>query len=262
MSRRSRLASYALTVGMFAVFLAAWKLYVTSADVSPFVLPPPEAVWHSIVDLLGQARTWHHIWITSQEILLGFGIALVAGLVVGVVIGEMPVLDRAMNPFLVALQVLPKVAIIPLLILWMGFGLSAKVVVAAIFAFFPITAGTRAGIRSVEPGHRDLAATLHANRRQRLRFVVLPSALPSILTGMEVGIVLATIGAVVAEYLAGSEGLGWLAVTSLNQLQVADLFAVIILLAALGFVAYAAITSLRRILVPWHPSADDRPPGF
>lgn len=262
MSTRSRIAAFALSIGLFVALLVAWKVYVSVGDISKFVLPPPDEVWHSIVDLLGQGRTWHHVWVTSQEIMLGFGIALVFGLGVGIAIGELPVLDRAMNPFLIALQVLPKVAIIPLLILWMGFGLSAKIVVAAVFAFFPITEGTRAGIRSVEPGHRDLAATLRATRRQRLRFIILPSALPSILTGMEVGVVLATIGAVVAEYLAGGEGLGWLAVASLNQLQVADLFAVIVLLSALGFVAYAAIASLRRILVPWHPSADDRPPGF
>ncbi len=262
MSTRSRLVALGLTIFFVVVLLAAWQLYVSVADVSKFVLPPPSAVWHSIVDLLGQGRTWHHVWVTSQEILIGFGLALVFGLVVGILVGEIPVLNRAMNPFLIALQVLPKVAIIPLLILWMGFGLSAKVVVAAVFAFFPITEGTRAGIRAVEPGHRDLAATLCATRWQRLRFVVLPSALPSILTGMEVGVVLATIGAVVAEYLAGGEGLGWLAVASLNQLQVADLFAVIVLLAALGFVAYAAIASLRRVLVPWHPSTRDRPPGF
>ncbi len=263
MSLRARFAALALTLGLVAALLIGWKVYVVAADVSHFVLPPPEDVGRSIVDLLGQSRTWHHIWVTSQEIVIGFGVALVAGLIVGIVIGELPVLDRALNPFLVALQVLPKVAIVPLLILWMGFGLSAKVMVAAIFALFPITAGTRAGIRAVEPGHRDLAATLRASRIQRLRFVVLPSALPSILTGMEVGVVLATIGAIVAEYLAGNEGLGWLAVASLNQLQVADLFAVIILLSVLGFVAYAAVGSLRRILVPWHPSAVDvRPPGF
>src|SRR5690606_9239354 len=112
-------------------------------DVSAFVLPPPEDVWTSIVDLLGQDRTWHHAWITLQEIILGFGLALALGLVVGTLIGELPLLDRAVNPFLIALQVLPKVAIIPLLILWLGFGMSAKVVVAAVFAFFPITAGTR-----------------------------------------------------------------------------------------------------------------------
>lgn len=262
MSTRSRVAAFLLGLGILGAFLAAWKAYVSMADVSAFVLPPPEDVWRSIVDLLGQERTWHHAWITFQEIILGFGLALALGLVVGILIGELPLLDRAVNPFLIALQVLPKVAIIPLLILWLGFGMSAKVVVAAVFAFFPITAGTRAGIRAVDPGHRDLATTLGTTRRQRLRFVVLPSALPSILTGMEVAIVLATVGAVVAEYLAGSEGLGWLAVASLNQLRVDDLFAVIFILAAMGFVVYAAVAGLRRVLVPWHPSADDRPPGF
>ncbi len=262
MSARSRVLSLLLGLAILAALLGGWKLYVSWADVSPFVLPPPEDVGGSIVDLASQERTWHHAWVTFQEIVIGFGLALVCGVVVGVLIGELPVLERAVNPFLVTLQVLPKVAVIPLLILWLGFGMSAKVVVAAVFAFFPITAGTRAGIRSVDPGHRDLAATLRATRWQRLRFVVLPSALPAILTGMEVGIVLATVGAVVAEYLAGGEGLGWLAVASLNQLRVDDLFAVIVMLAAMGFVVYATVAALRRVLAPWHPSAEDRPPGF
>lgn len=262
MSHRSRLAATALTVAILVVLVVVWKIYVSVEDVSTFVLPPPEDVGRALVDLLGQGSTWHHAWVTVQEILLGFGIALVTGLVVGITIGEVPVVERAMNPLIVALQVLPKVAIIPLLILWMGFGLSAKVTVAAVFAFFPITAATRAGIRSVDPGHLDLAATLGANRRQRLRHVVFPSALPSILTGMDVAIVFATVGAVVAEYLAGGEGLGWLAVASLNQLRVDDLFAVIILLALLGFALYAVITGLHRVLIPWHPSSRERPPGI
>lgn len=262
MTTRSRVVALLLGLGILAAFLGAWKAYVSLSDISAFVLPPPDDVGRSIIDLLGQGRTWHHAWVTLQEILLGFAVALVCGLAVGVLIGEVPVLERAVNPFIVALQVLPKVSLIPLMILWMGFGMSAKVAVAAVFAFFPVTAGTRLGIRSVDPGHRDLAATLRATRWQRLRFVVLPSALPSILTGMEVAIVLATVGAVVAEYLAGGEGLGWLAVASLNQLQVDDLFAVIVLLAAMGCLVYSAVAGLRRMLVPWHPSADDRPPGF
>lgn len=179
------------------------------------------------------------------------------GIVTGVAIGEVRVVERALSPLLIALQVLPKVAIIPLLILWFGFGASAKIFIAAVFAFFPVTAGTRAGIRSVEPNHRDLAHTLQASRRQRLTLVDLPSSLPSILTGMEVGIVLATVGAIVAEYLAGSEGLGWLATFYLNQLQVDRLFGVIVVMCGLGLVLYAAVLGLRRLLVPWHHSTHD-----
>jgi NitT/TauT family transport system permease protein len=244
------------------VLLAGWKFYVEAADVSKFVLPPPEDVARGLGEVSGEGDTWHHAWVTLQEILLGFTIASVVGVVLGSLVGEIELLDRALTPYLIVLQVLPKVALVPLLIVWLGFGMSAKAVIAAVFAFFPITWGTRAGLRSIEPGHRDLARTLQANRRQRLALVDLPSALPSILTGMEIGIVLATIGAVVAEFLSASEGLGWYAVANLNQLQVDRLFGVIILLSALGFVLYAAVAGLRRLLVPWHPSAAAITTGF
>jgi NitT/TauT family transport system permease protein len=259
MTTRKRLLSLAISLGLLAALIGAWKAYVEWQDVSKFVLPPPEDVASAAVDVLGDSRTWEHAFITLREILFGFAAATVLGVAVGTLIGKVLVLERALNPFLVGLQVLPKVAIIPLLLLWLGFGISAKVVVAATFAFFPITAATRAGIRSVDPGHRDLATTLGAKKVQRLVLLELPSALPSILTGMEVGIVLATIGAIVAEYLAGGEGLGWLATTYFAQLQVDGLFAIILLLCAMGFLLYAGVATLRRLVVPWHPSATTEP---
>lgn len=251
---RRAVVTLGLRLSLLVVLVAGWKLYVEVGDVSPFVLPPPEDVVRATVEVLGESRTWHHLWVTLFEIVAGFGLAGVAGVATGVAIGCIPLLDRVLWPYLVAIQVIPKVAVIPLLLLWMGFGTSSKVVVAAIFAYFPITAGTQAGVRAVEPRHRDLAATLRASGWQRLRFVDLPSALPSVLTGMEIGIVLATVGAIVAEYLAGGEGLGWMAVSSLNQLQVDRLYAVILVLSVLGFTLYASFRGLRRLLVPWHPS--------
>jgi NitT/TauT family transport system permease protein len=252
--RRERLLSAAISVAVFAVFVAGWKLYVEAADVSRFVLPPPEEVASATWDLVFEANTWEHLRVTLWEIVAGFALATGFGVLTGIAIGEVRVVDRALSPFLITLQVLPKVAIIPLLILWLGFGPSAKIVIAAIFAFFPVTAGTRAGIRSVERNHRDLATTLQASRWQRLVQIDLPSSLPSILTGMEVGIVLATVGAIVAEYLAGSEGLGWLATFYLNQLRVDALFGVIVLMSALGLLLYGVVLGLRRLLVPWHQS--------
>jgi NitT/TauT family transport system permease protein len=252
---RGRVLGLAVGLAVLAVLVCAWKIYVEVADVSKFVLPPPEDVAAATVDLLAEEDTWEHARITLWEIVAGFAAGTAFGVLTGVVMGEVKVLERALAPYLVALQVLPKIAIVPLLILWLGFGPSAKIVIAAIFAFFPVTAGTRAGIRSIEPNHRDLARTLQASSWQRLRLVDLPSATPSILTGMEVGIVLATVGAIVAEYLAGSEGLGWLATFYLNQLQVDSLFGVIGLMSLLGFVLYGAVVALRRLLVPWHQSA-------
>lgn len=251
---RERLISLLLGLAVFGVIVGGWKLYVEAGDVSRFVLPPPEDVGSATWELLGDGNMWDHLRVTLWEITAGFGIATAFGVVTGLAIGEVRIVERALSPFLIALQVVPKVAVIPLLILWLGFGPSAKIVIAAIFAFFPVTAGARAGIRSVERNHRDLATTLRTTRWQRMVLVDLPSALPSILTGMEVGIVLATVGAVVAEYLAGGEGLGWLAVFYLNQLKVDSLFGVIVVMSALGLVLYAAVLGLRRLLVPWHQS--------
>lgn len=262
MPRRTSLATVLWIAGLALAFIGSWKAYVEVSDISRFVLPPPEDVGSALIDLLGEERTWHHLRVTVVEIVAGFLAAVVAGVVIGTIIGELPAVERVVNPYLVVLQVLPKVAIIPLLLLWLGFGSSAKILIAAIFAFFPMTAGTRAGIRSVPAGQLDLAATLQTSRWQRLWLIELRSALPSILTGMEVAIVLATVGAVVSEYLAGGDGLGWLAVVHLNQLQVDSLFAVIVLLCAVGVCLYVAVASLRRLLVPWHPSATQRPPGL
>lgn len=259
--RRFPLATVAWVVALAAAFIGAWKLYVEVEDVSKFVLPPPDDVWRALVDILGESRTWHHLRVTLTEILLGFAVAAAVGIGVGTVIGELPAVARVVNPYLIVLQVLPKVAVIPLLMLWLGFGITTNVIIAAVFAFFPMTAGARAGIRSVEPAQLDLAATLQMSRWKRLWLIDARSALPSILTGMEVAIVLSTVGAVVSEYLAGGEGLGHLAVVNLNALRVDRLFAVIVVLCGLGIALYVGVASLRRLLVPWHPSARQRAPG-
>lgn len=251
---RDRVSSTVAALVALAVVLLGWKAYVEWFDVSAFLLPPPEVVWRATVDLATSSDTWSHAWVTTREIVGGFLFATALGVATGVLLAEVRVLERALTPLLVALQVIPKVTIIPLLLLWFGFGSGSKVVIAAVFAYFPITMGTLAGLKGAELGHRDLAAVLQARRGQRLWTIELPGALPSILTGMEVGIVLATIGAVVAEYLAGDEGLGWLALRSLNGVRVDELFGVIVLLSLLGFVLYAVVSVLRRVLVPWHPS--------
>jgi NitT/TauT family transport system permease protein len=252
---RSKTTSVIIAVLTFVLIIAAWKAYVVWADVSKFLLPPPESVGAATVELVTERATWEHAWVTLREILWGFALATGVGLSIGAILGEFPVLSRAYTPYIVVFQVLPKVAIIPLLLLWFGFGSTSKLLVAAMFAFFPIVVATQAGIRAVDPGHRDLATTLQASPRQRLFLIDFPSALPTILTGMEIGIVLATIGAIVAEYLSGGEGLGYLAVSNLNQLKVDSLFGVIVLLSLMGLLLHAVMAGLRRWLVSWHPSA-------
>jgi NitT/TauT family transport system permease protein len=180
---------------------------------------------------------------------------VVIGVGLGVIIARVRWLELTLNPFIVATQVIPKVALVPLFVLWFGFGIVSKVIVAAVLAFFPILTNTAMGVKSIDEGHRDVMLSLNATRWQIFRRLEFPSALPFILTGFEIGIVLAIIGAIVGEYLGGNAGLGHLLIARLNAFETADMFAVLIHMSILGFLFYFSIGALRKILIPWHASA-------
>ncbi len=239
---------------LIILFLLGWDLYVTWFEISKFILPRPISVFDGLVELFTTPSTYRHTWVTTYETVAGFAIATVIGIGLGAVLGKVPWLERTLNPFIIATQVVPKVALIPLFILWFGFGPESKIIVSAVIAFFPILTNTLLGIKSVDFGQRDVMTSLNAGKWQTFVTLEFPSALPAILTGMEVGIVLAIIGAVVGEYLGGSEGLGYLAVATLAAYKVNLLFAVIILLTAVGFLLYIAMVSVRRFVIPWHES--------
>ncbi|MEO4040024.1 ABC transporter permease [Hoeflea sp. CAU 1731] len=247
-----------ITPGVLLGLVLLWEAYVVAFNVSPFILPPPGEVWDSLVILLGEPKTYWNMWVTLFETVAGFVIAVILGVFFGGVFGKVRVLEQALNPLIVGLQVMPKVALIPLFIVWFGFGMTSKVVLAAVIAFFPIMTNTILGIKSVDPGHRDVMKCLNAGAWATFRNVELPNALPYILTGMEVGIVLATIGAIVGEYLGGSEGLGYMAVATLNAFDVKAMFAVILILTVLGLVLYFLVVFLRRFVTPWHESVANR----
>ena len=239
---------------LVAAALLAWHGYVTGFGVSPFILPKPGDVMSAWAELLRTRSTWWHSWATVYETIAGFGFALVAGVLMGAVLGKIPWLERTLNPFIVASQVVPKVALVPLFVVWFGFGPTTKVLLAAVLAFFPIFTNTLLGVKSVDLGHRDVMTSLNTSRLQRFRHLELPSALPYIITGMEVGIVLAIIGAVVGEYLGGNQGLGYLLIAKMNAYETDMLFAVLIHLTVIGFAFYLSVGMLRRFVIPWHES--------
>jgi len=244
-----------ITPALLVAFILIWHFYVTLSGISRFIIPPPLEVWDALIDLLTTPSTLRHTWATIYETLLGFVIATIVGVALGTALGKTPWLERVVNPFIVATQVVPTVALVPLFILWFGFGPESKIVVAAVLAFFPILTNTVLGIKSVDSGHRDVMTVLNAKKWQNFVSLELPSSLPAVLAGMEVGIVLSIIGAVVGEYLGGATGLGYLLVASMNNYKVGMLFAVIILLTVIGFVLYLLIGVLRRLVIPWHESA-------
>jgi NitT/TauT family transport system permease protein len=237
-----------------AVLVGLWHLYVVQSGVSPFILPGPGAVWDGFLELLATPSTWRHTLATIQATLAGFGIALATGVAMGAVLAKLRWLEQTLNPFIVGFQVVPKVALVPLFVVWFGFGMTTKVVIAAVIAFFPIFTGTLRGVKSVDLGHRDVMTALNASPLQRALLLELPSALPYILVGAEVGIVLAIIGAVIGEYLGGNLGLGFLLIAKMNAYETDMLFAVIALLTIVGFAFYLATVLLRRAIIPWHES--------
>lgn len=242
-----------------AAFVVVWHFYIVVFDVSRFVLPLPAEVLGGLGKLLSNPETYGHMLATVVETLVGFAVGAVFGILIGAVLAKLPTLEFTLRPFIVALQVVPKIALIPLFILWFGFGPESKILMAAMLAFFPVFANTLFGMKSVDAGHRDVMISLNAGRWQMFTKLEFPSALPSILTGMEVGMVFATVGAVVGEFMGGSQGLGFLAVSSLNAFEVDVLFADLLILTVVGFALYSLVLGLRRWAIPWHESvAADR----
>lgn len=239
---------------LLLLFLGTWEGYVRLADVNWFILPPPSVAIGKWIAMMGGAKIWFHTWITVLETVVGFLFAVAIGVALGALMGKMQRVEQTLHPFVVATQVVPKIALVPLFIVWFGFGLTPKVLIAAVLAFFPILVNTTLGFKSVRRGHRDVLLSLNASHWQTITQMELPSALPYILTGMEMGIVLSIIGAVVGEFLGGSEGLGVMAVRAMNSFNTTELFAVIIHLSVVGFIFYAVMVGCRRFLIPWHES--------
>lgn len=252
---RQRFLPLITTPLLIVVIIAFWNFYVSWKDMSPFVLPRPGAVGSALLDQLTDGRIWRdHIWTTFYETMLGFGLGLVVGTVGGFIMGKSRTLDAVAKPFVVATQVVPKVALVPLFILWFGFGPASKIAISAMLSFFPLLTNTAFGVRSVEPGMKEMMQSLGAGRPSKLLKLDLPHTLPYILAGAEVAVVLATIGAIVGEYLGGDRGLGRYAINMQNTLQIPKLYGAIIIMTMFGFTLYAIVALLRRILIPWHES--------
>lgn len=256
---RSRWLSLWTTPLLLVTVLVIWETYVNVTGISRFVLPAPTQIGSVFVEQVTDPFVWRvHVWTTFYEVMFGLGLAIVLGVGLGFAIGKSPVVDRILRPFIVATQVVPKVALVPLFILWFGFGPASKVVISALLAFFPLLINTAFGVRSVPSSMHDLMETLGASRWARFWKVEFPHTLAYILAGMELAVVQATIGAIVGEYLGGDRGLGRYAVNLQNQLQVDRLFGAILLMTIFGFLLYSVVMGTRRLLIPWHESAKPR----
>lgn len=240
---------------VFLLLVGGWQFYVSASGISHFLLPGPQAVWEALKMQVTDPFVWQvHVKTTFLETVAGLGIGILIGVGSGFAIGKSRLVALIVKPFLVLTQVTPKVALAPLFVLWFGFGESSKIALAAMVCFFPLMVNTAFGIQSLPQGHKDMASSIGASKAFRFLRIELPHTMAYILAGLEQAIVLATIGAIVGEYLGGDKGLGRYALNLQNNLQIDLLFGSIVLMAVYGMVLYLAVTSLKRLLIPWHES--------
>jgi NitT/TauT family transport system permease protein len=246
-------SAYARTAtSVLLLVLAGWEIAVRMLGIRKFLLPTPTLIVTDIINNPGffLHQSLYTIYVTSS----GFGIALVAGIALAIAIVSSRLLDQALSTLLVASNSVPKVALAPLFVIWLGTGGEPKVAIAALIAVFPIVINTTLGLRAIDPDMIDLAKSARASRRNIMLKIRLPNALPSIFSGAKVGVSLALIGAIVGEFVAGERGLGYVILSSQATFDTPRAFAAIVLLSAIGTIMFFIVEFLERWFLPWHTS--------
>jgi NitT/TauT family transport system permease protein len=244
-------------IGVFLAFFALWELAVDALKVKPVILPPPSTIFVTIV------KQWpylmQHTWPTFLAVTLGFLFAVAAGFTIAIGIAYSRWISELTYPFLVAAQVLPKIALAPLFLIWFGFGLTPKVVIAALVAFFPIVINTARGLQSVEPELIQYMRSLGAAWPEVFFKLSLPWSLPYVFASLKISITLAVVGAVVGEFVASDTGLGYLISYANIQLDTELMFAGIFVLSALGVVLFLAVVLVEVFVLRWQAAIEAAP---
>jgi NitT/TauT family transport system permease protein len=240
-----------LTIGVLAGVLLAWWGYVRAMGLSALILPTPYAVWESLVENTANGLLPLHLWTTFAEIALGFLLGSMLGIALGTLTALSPLMRALLGPYIVASQAMPKLALAPIMVVWLGFGIAPKVVIAALVCFFPLLENTVIGLTAANPYQLELFKALAASGWQTFFKLRIPSALPVIFAGLRVAITLAVVGAVVGEYVGANRGLGALIIVTQGSFDTPLMFAVFVYLTAVGIVLYKLMELLERRFFAW-----------
>ena len=232
------------------VFLAIWELGVRLFDVPAYLMPPPTKVFATFVQEF--PKLLYHGWVTTYEMLLGYAMAVAIAIPLAIGITSSHRFDRFITPQLLFFQVVPKVAIAPLFLVWFGVGTTPKVLVAFLISFFPIVIDAAVGLRSMSSEMSDLARSMGATRWQLFARFRLPTSLPYLFSGLKVAATLAVAGAVVGEFVGADKGLGYLLLVTNSNMETALMFATIVALTIIGLVFFYLVEFLEAFLIPWH----------
>ncbi|MCD6290027.1 MAG: ABC transporter permease [Anaerolineae bacterium] len=232
-------------------FLVAWDLLVRVGNYPAFILPSPARVWGRFLAVASDGTLWRHTRVTLLEVAAGLGMGVGSALVLGYGLAKSPPLERLLSPYIVASQSVPVVAVAPLLLIWLGFGLLPKVLVCALTVFFPMLVNTIIGIRSVDPDLVALMRSLRATRWQTFVLLEVPAALPVLFGGLKVAVTLAVIGAVVGEFVGADRGLGFLLNLARGVMDTPLLFVALFTLVGIALSLYLSVSWLEAWLLRW-----------
>jgi NitT/TauT family transport system permease protein len=255
-SRTTSLANWlkrrAAPLIVFALLFLVWEFAVHLTGVKEYLLPPPSKVWTEFLKryptVMGGA------FVTTQEIIAGYLLAIVVSIPLALAVAYSRFVENAIYPVVVFLQIIPKIAIAPLFIIWFGFGFTPKLLLVFLLSFFPIVVSSIAGFKAVDPEIMDFARTTGASGWKMFFKIRLPQALPDIFTGLKVGAALSATAAVVAEFVASDRGLGYLLLQYNGNLETPMVFAIVVLLSLIGLAVYYVVEIIERIAIPWHVS--------
>jgi len=244
---------------LLAAILGLWEAGVRLSGVSRQLLPPVSdiavALWNGFNTApMAKDGYWYHSAITLSEIFLGLVVGSVVGLAIGIVVSQVPRLEALASPYIAALQSVPKVALAPIIVVWLGFGISSKVMIICLLTFFPVLVTSIAGFKAVDADRIDLLRSLSATRWQIFRYTKFPSALPYIFAGLNMAAAFSVVGAVVGEFVGAQAGLGVLILQSEAQADSAGSFAVMVVLSVIGIALTAALRKVQQRVLHWMPA--------
>jgi NitT/TauT family transport system permease protein len=242
-----------LSVALLVVFLAAWQWGPGLLGIPPFIIPPLSMVYHEFLRMLAVSALMTHTGITAAEVIVGFVLGSLLGAFFGYVLGMSPTAEFALSPYILALQIAPKVAFAPLFILWMGFTVYPKILVAILIVFFPVMVNVLSAIRTVDPDLINLARAFKATRAQIFWKIEFPASLPPLFAGLRIASTLAVVGVVVGELVGGNMGLGYLLSFGEGQANTAMVFVAILMLTLVGGIAYLAVILIEQRVLHYLP---------
>ena len=245
-------AAHWRTILSFALLLVAWEGLVRLLGVKLYILPPPSSVLVTLWTKWGTIGV--AAWYTAQPMLIGYGFAVLVGVALALSFAVSRLIESIVYPQIVFLQIIPKIAIAPLFMIWFGYGLTSKVLIVFLLSFFPVVVSAVQAFRSMDPDILDLARITGASPVRMFFKVQVPHALPTMFTGFKVAAALASTAAVVAEFVSSDRGLGYLLVDYTNRFDTPGVFAAILVLSIMGLALYATVEAIERISIPWHVS--------